>query len=287
MVSIIIEPPGLFGTEGDDRRIFQAEPPLLGEPAAIDVIAIDVLTDATVDLLAGNDSFTGGAATLAVYKANAIGIRNRGDFLGNSGNDTLTGIGVIIKSTDDLGRFSVGISNSGSQALFSGGEDNDRIQGIALGGVSAIGIQNTGVISGDEGSDAISGIAQSGFVNLGMFNNGEISGGVGDDTITGEAISTLSLNDGILNTGILNQGKIYGDDPNSSDMDGNDVLIGKADGGIVGEEVIGISNQLNPVSLESGLIDMGGGARYVNRYSKRRHRGKLCCRHPKFPRKHN
>ena len=245
-------------TEGNDILIFQAGPS--EENPLADVIALDVLAGETVDLLGGDDSVNGLAFTLASFESSAFGIRNRGALLGNSGNDTLTGFSLIISSSDvgptELGGFSVGISNSGSEGLISGGEDDDLMSGIAQGGLVAFGIRNIdGVISGDGGSDAIRGTASGGAQNYGIVNLGEISGGVGDDTMTGEAISTENLNRGFTNIGILNQGgKISGGDD-------NDVLIGNASGGIgiVGNVVIGISNETDFGTLELAVIDMGRG----------------------------
>ena len=259
MAGITIPPPGVFGTEGNDQEVYQAGPSQITPD--LDVIAVDVLAGATVDLLAGDDSFAGLAFTFALadINATAIGIRNSGDFLGNSGNDLLLGTSLIISSSSDnigppnLGGFSVGISNSGSEASISGGEGNDRMEGIGQGGIAALGIQNTGVINGDGGSDAITGTAFGGATNVGIANYGEISGGIGIDTMSGQATSILSLNKGFVNTGILNQGgKISGGDD-------NDVLIGDASGGIVGTDVIGISNQFDSGTLKFSVIDMGGG----------------------------
>ena len=128
MVGITIQPPSLSGTEGDDQAIYTANPGIF---AVEDIIAIDVLTDATFDLLGGNDSVTGVGVTLSNLPANAIGIENSGDFLGNSGNDTIIGTSLIVRSGNTIGRFSIGIGNLDSQALISGGQDNDRIEGIA------------------------------------------------------------------------------------------------------------------------------------------------------------
>lgn len=261
-MSITIRPPGFVGTPENDLESSQAGPP--SEAPFADVIALRVLAGATVDLLGGDDSVTGLAFTLATFESSAFGIRNRGAFLGNSGSDTLTGFSLIISSSagrQELGGFSAGISNSGSEGLISGGEDNDVINGIALGGIAAFGIRNIGgVISGDGGNDLISGLGQSGANNHGIANFGEISGGVGDDRITGEAISTTRLNSGFTNLGIFNKGgKIYGDDPSSSAPSGNDELIGNALGGSEGRTVFGIENNTNLQTLQFGVIDMGGG----------------------------
>ena len=268
MVNTIIGPPGFDGTEENDLLTYQAGPPE-ADPVA-DVIALGVLADATIDLLGGDDFVTGLAFTLAPFESSAFGIRNRGALLGNSGSDTLTGFSLIISSTDEgpteLGGFSFGISNSGSEGLISGGEDNDLMIGTAQGGIVAFGIRNIdGVISGDGGSDAINGTASGGAQNYGIANFGEISGGVGDDTMTGEAINTASLNKGFTNIGITNTGgKIYGDDPSFSAPSGNDELIGNASGGsgaFGGRTIIGIRNNTNLLTEtpQFSVIDMGGG----------------------------
>ncbi len=196
----------VFGEDGNDTMIGLGAADRISGGKGSDLIWAGAGDDTIVGGTAGDgdngrDTIDGGSGN------DAISFVNGGQVIGGSGDDTITGLGMISNTrvTGDAGNDVITILKAGTGVSIEGGNGEDTITAYGGFGISA----TAGVtVDGGAGNDAI----DTGLDRADVRANDTVRGGSGNDKVwTGDGQDYL---DGGTGNDTLNGG------------DGNDLLVG-------------------------------------------------------------